>query len=776
MKQYLLAASVIATAVSASPEPIVLAERGLTAEYSIVIPADASPTHRQAAEELRDFTEKATGVALPVVTAEGVSALPRKAIVLEVEGQKPEGLKVKGRMAERLNVEAFRLHAEGERLHVTGGGESGVLYGVYELLERFAGCRWYASWHTVVPKRDRFEVPADMDETHSPAFAMREPFWFDVRMHPEFAARLRVNSHQYGGRTDARYGGDPWRFGGGLPSAHTFEKLLPPGEYFDAHPEYFSLSGGRRLREKGQLCLTNPDVLRIVTSNLLGRIRHDPGAMFYSVSQNDCNGWCECPSCKAVDDEEGSHSGTLVRFVNAVAEAVEAEFPDAIIETLAYGYTTRPPRKTRLRHNVVPCLCSIGCDFSRPIDESPFAANAAFRECIEGWGSICDFLYVWDYTTDFANYPAPWANVYSLQGNIRFFRRNNVMALFAQGAYQGRHADFAELKAWLLAKWMWDPDLPMGPLLDDFFAGYYGAGAPFVREYFEKLHRLQRDHSRSTGHPLLIFDSVANPALDDGFLAEASELWRKAEAATAGDPATSYNVRMGAFSVDYARMERGFKLLDLTRGGGAMPPSEAQALAHSLLGRMDEARNIRLAETPRDDIVLRWRSIAEAPRGLTPADRGELEESAIGILAPGRWGEFVEDPAAGDGKALKLFNTHYEWCVQFPLLRVAFEPGAKYRVRARIRVDSWRDGAAFSAGVYDMDEHKSRGQVSLTTSQTPCGYAWYDILEWVPKGSEYLWIAPGTFGDDGKSSINAVYIDKVEFARAGQDWTIAGGK
>ena len=101
-----------------------------------------------------------------------------------------------------------------------------------------------------------------------------------------------------------------------------------------------------------------------------------------------------------------------------------------------------------------------------------------------------DFLYIWDYTTDFANYTMPWPNVYALQGNVQFFRRNNVKALFEQGAYQGRHADFAELKAWLLAKWMWNPDLPMKPLLDDFFAGYYGNAAPFVRDYFEAIHKM----------------------------------------------------------------------------------------------------------------------------------------------------------------------------------------------------------------------------------------------------------------------------------------------
>ena len=741
-------AGLCACTASCGAEPIVFAERGKAVDCAIVIPADAAPAHRYAAEELRDFIEKTTGVRLPIVTS-----TTGKAMVLEVGA------------ANGRNPDAFRLHVEGGCLRIEGGGPRGVLYGVYEVLERFAGCRWYTSWHSVVPRLDRFVVPGDLDETQVPAFEMREPYWYDITQNQEFAARLRVNSRSWKS-FDEKFGGNPWRFGGGLGSAHTFDQLLPQKDYFDEHPEYFSMIDGKRVRGKTQLCLTNPDVLRIVTSNVLERIRRDPGAKFFGVSQNDTVAYCRCPQCKAVDDAEGAPSGTNVRFVNAVAEAVEKEFPDVIIETLAYSHTQKAPGKTRLRHNVVPCLCSINCDFARPIDESPYKSNVEFRRDIEEWGRQTDLLFVWDYTTDFFNYPMPWANVYSLQGNLRFFHRNNVKAIFEQGAWQGRHADFAELKAWLLAKWMWNPDLPMESLLDDFFAGYYGKAAPLVREYFEELHRLQRDWSASPDHPLKVFDSVANPALPDEFLARAAAVWREAEAVVADDPAISYNVRMGAFSVDYARMERSCKLLNLSRNAkGVLPPDEARALARSLVARLDEAKDIRLAETPRQDVKMRWRIVAQ--EGVKPYedDSGELEERFLGVINPGMWGEFVDDPKADDGKALKLFNTHYEWCVQFALSNVAFEPGVKYRLRLRVRVEGRRAGMAFSAGVYCTDDRKTAGSANFTTGQTPNEYAWYDILTWTPRAGEILWIAPGTFGDDGKSSINGVYIDKVEFLR-----------
>ena len=35
-------------------------------------------------------------------------------------------------------------------------------------------------------------------------------------------------------------------------------------------------------------------------------------------SQNDGYDFCECPDCKALDEKEGSQSGTVIHFVNQI--------------------------------------------------------------------------------------------------------------------------------------------------------------------------------------------------------------------------------------------------------------------------------------------------------------------------------------------------------------------------------------------------------------------------------------------------------------------------
>lgn len=766
MNRLLFAALVLSTAAQAPAQELTLATRGQPRGCTIVRPASASPSQVYAAEELQRFTEEMTGVKLPITTDE--PPLPACSVLL---GDTRFTAELLGAPADvkTLGEDGFRLVRRGDRLLVLGGPVRGTLYGVYELLERFGGCRWYSSWHSVIPRRDTFAVPT-LDETQKPAFALREPFWFDM-FHGDLAARNKVNGNSM--HLGDQHGGHSYRFGGGLGSCHTFNTLCSPDVYFAAHPEYFSEVKGKRIKDYTQLCLSNPDVLRIVTSNVLERIRKDPGASFYGVSQNDWYNYCTCPACKAIDDAEESHAGTMIAFVNQIAEAVEKEFPNVIIETLAYQYTRKPPKSIRPRPNVMPCLCTIECDFSFPITTSAFKENRAFVDDIRGWSAICRQLYVWDYTTDFRDYSSPFPNVLALQGNVQFFHTNHVNYLFEQGAYQGRHGDFAELKAWLLAKWLWNPDLPAEPLLQDFFKGYYGPAAPYARTYFDALHSYYRDPAN---RPLRIFDDPRHTLLTDDFYTRASALWLQAEAAVKDDPARLYNVRMAAFPVLYAQMARlpaaeEIQVWVTENPKLYAPPAERQALAAELLKRFQEAKNISLSEDRgrHNETLARWKALVE-PAALPAAQtRAFVEDKLLSLTKRGTYGDTVADPLAEDGSAMKLYNTHYEWCATLPFSRVAFDPGRKYRLRMRLCVEKepGKEGEAFWVGVYDAKNRRACAGIERKTSDVGDGYTWYDVAEWMPERDHYFWIGPGRFDQKAgaTSAIKALKLDQLELIR-----------
>jgi len=760
---------------TASAGDFVVARRGSPAECVIALPAEASASQVYAAEELRTHVAKMTGVRLPVAT----NAAPGFVRAIRLGGSAAE--------TKELGEDGFRLVVSNGLARVIGSSVRGTLYGVYELLERFGGCRWYASWHTVVPERGAFVLPDALDETQRPAFLCRDIHWWDM-FKPDFATRNRANGASH--RLQANHGGSTWRFGGGLGNCHTFQRLLSVKDYGRTHPEYFAWRDGKRQTDaKGkedmhiQLCLTNPDVLRIVTSNVLDRIRRDPAAKFYGVSQNDNGNYCQCPACAAVDAEEGSPSGTVIRFVNAVAEDVERVYPDKVIETLAYRHTRHLPKKTRPRRNVMPCLCSIECEFSRSMEESLCVDNANFVRDIRDWGAASSFLYVWDYCTNFSAYPNPFANVYAMYGNVKFFRDRGVKSLFEQGGCQGRHAGFAELKAWLLGKLMWNPDQPLEPLLADFFAGYYGKGAPYVRRVFDELHRRTLAYNATPDRVLKIYqrpwsdDCVGQVPTD--FLVEARSLLQQAEAAVAGEPSVySYNVRMTGFGIDYVLLERlrfgwGGKLVDFTRREDASERVHREQLvrelAASLLTRMDEARDIRLCEGAfgQEQVLEAWRTIVSDGGQRQSASLGVVEDSYLLKQGVDRgWTQTIRDPRAQDGTAIQVF--HRGWVVVFQLDRVSFRPGRRYAISARLRADvvPGREGPLFHAGVYDPDAKKSKLDWRIGTEKVsePGEYAWYDIGSWVPDNPrQYFWLGNGPETKPGEAATTTAYVDAIRF-------------
>ncbi len=286
----------------------------------------------------------------------------------------------------------------------------------------------------------------------------------------------------------------------------------------------------------------NPEMREYAVGRVKQWLRESPEARIISVSQNDCFKPCECALCKPVDDAEGSHSGTMLNFVNYVAEKIEPEFPNVAVDTLAYQYTRKPPKTIRPRPNVIVRLCSIECNFGEPLD-SP--VNKSFDSDIQGWSAICNRLYIWDYTTDFAHYLQPHPNWFELGPNVHFFATNHVRGGFEQGAYQSYGSEFCELRAWVLAQLLWRPTLDDRALINEFLDGYYGPAAGPIRRYMELMH------SACKGWNLGCFAGTDSPFDQFKTLAEGEKLWEQAEAPVANDPAYLPRVRSGRIWLGY---------------------------------------------------------------------------------------------------------------------------------------------------------------------------------------------------------------------------------
>lgn len=509
--------------------------------YTIVVSSNAPSPERHAAKELQHFLREISGATLPIV--EDSEPLPPHAILLgENKYLEKIGVKID---FQSLGKEGYVLRRKGDYLIIAGGKLRGTLYGVYGLLEDHLGCRWFTPDLSRIPKRDKLAIPS-LDETIIPVLEYRDVFYSDV-FDGDWVLRNRMNSSHAIGVEEK---GGNVRFGS-MAFVHTFHRLVEPKKYFDDHPEYFAEVDGARRREGAQLCLTNPDVLRIATEKVKKWIRQDPSASIFSVSQNDCHGNCQCSSCKAIDEKEGSPAGSLVYFVNSVAEEVEKEFPDIIIETLAYQYTRKPPKTVRPRRNVVIRLCSIECCFSHPLETDPEGNNVSFREDIKGWNALTDRLYVWDYVTNFPHYVQPHPNFRVLKPNIQFFVKNGVKGIFEQGNYSpGKHGEMSHLRSWLLAKFLRNPDYDYETAMREFCEAYYGPAATLIREYIDLIH----DRVLETKTHLTIWMPPTSLFLDEDTVKKSEDIFNRAEKLVEDNETYLMRVREAHLPIQYVQI------------------------------------------------------------------------------------------------------------------------------------------------------------------------------------------------------------------------------
>lgn len=484
--------------------------------YTIVLPMNASAEELRAAGFLNEHLYEIAGCRLPIVHADKLASSNSISI---------------SKCPDIINDDGFIVYNEGSSLIIKGGGEKGCIYGVAEILEKYMGVRYYSPKYVIIPKTANISLPG-MNLKDSPVNTYRNvngQFTSDEN-YKDFN-RLHTISDMF---ATGYY-------------VHTFHRLVPWTEYFHTNPEYFAWMNGKHVID--QICLSNPEVFDIVTGKLRVEMELQPDKKVWSVSQDDNFSYCQCDDCSKIIEEEKSPAGPIIRFVNRVA----GEFPDKVISTLAYQYSRPAPVKTKPRSNVQVMLCTIELNRSKPIATDP--ASISFLKDMEDWGKISNHIYLWDYTVNFNHHITPFPNIHTLQSNIQLFVDNHVREHFQQSNTGTAH-EFSELKSYLIAKLLWNPDADVQKIIREFTDGYYGPAGKWIRKYISALEK----EILKTGEWLDIygpptqhqhtFHSVENVALYNQY-------FDKAEKAVMNQPGYLLHVQTARMALQYAIMEIG---------------------------------------------------------------------------------------------------------------------------------------------------------------------------------------------------------------------------
>ena len=645
-------------------------------ELKILIPENAIPAEETAALELQAGLKKLFGIDFPVIRGE--AAAPAIRI-----GQSPETARLLGNLDfSELKPDEIILKTVNDNLILTGDRPRGSLYAVYELFEQKCGVRfWTAQAESWPRQKTKFTLP-QLNYRYAPPFQSREAYYDLIQSSPQFAVKLRNNGH---------FTQIPEEWGGHLTLGgwcHTFSHLVPPEKFFISNPEYFAEYDGRRVADS-QLCLTNRNVRRQLIRSVLDVLQTHPDLRIISVSQNDNQRFCRCANCEAFVRIHGNQSDLLIDAVNEVAAEVEQHFPKTKVETLAYQYTRQAPRTIRPRNNVIVRLCSIECDFSAPLDSS---VNIEFSTDVRNWSKTAAELYIWNYVTNFTKYYLPHPNWKGLARDLRFFAQNGAVAVFEQGSTGvGGIADFADLRAWVIAKLLWNPSLDTDKLMEEFAVGYYGPAASEIIQYLDLMNS-----SIQPGSKLSCYNTSID-WLDDRKMAKAHALMEAAKAKVAAFPELLRRVEVAAVSINLTALldkmekqpETGWsqlldRQLEIARAAGTERFSEnASAGSYEALRTRMYLRH-QFNNGPAPDIVRgrRWKSVSA--------------QNAI-RYREGVWCFIEHDSQAESGSALRIPNSHGEWASQLADL-----PSGNYEIYITIRCDSNRpEGDAAIAGIYD---------------------------------------------------------------------------
>ena len=449
--------------------------------FAVVTDDDDKYCQSFAATELVSYIEKACGAKLAVFKASEYDALGESA---------PKAIRLTTDYP-ALGDEAFRITVAEGGVTVAGGRYRGCMYGVYDLLEDI-GWRFVngpvdsaSSYIEYLYESEHVDLTPALDREERPAIGYRT-------IHGGTGGGAN-------GNLGAKYRISGSAFGYGLTgiACHGLE------QYTAGLKDEGLFSGS------GQPCFTDPYFIEYMTEEVLTHVGNSVNAgavigrdiVTMDVAQYDDGNFCRCKRCQDAIKEDGSDSGPVLRFTNAVAAALDENYHGVSASMLAYAGTNMPPAKTKPLDNVRISYCiyvgqgSFACSNHSISGEDCLTptgiTNKKFGEELAGWAAICgnNNLDVWYYpfTCYGWGFDSPIADhVYESMTWLTSLGCVNGMMFHSN---TGTGVVLHSLISYVGSKLMWDGDMTKAEFdacVKEWFDICYGESADYIYPYFRQ--------------------------------------------------------------------------------------------------------------------------------------------------------------------------------------------------------------------------------------------------------------------------------------------------
>jgi len=453
----------------------------LTRLEVIQLSEDAGPRELAAGQELQKRLEELHGLKPALV--QGKPDRSRPGIFLGRAAALASG-RITADELEAVRHDGYVLKAGGSAIAVAGYRPLGTVYGVYALLERL-GWKLYPLGQELPP----LAVAAPRPDKKLAALAIRDKPFFEWRSLMDHIDRGMFGA-SYGDLGDPQAGANPeflgrkaqktWAKDEWLGSDHTAPYLVPKQLYYDRHPEYFAMAGGKRLpkdtvMQRMSLCQSNPEVHKIAAARMVEWMDLQNDRRFFYSTDADAEP-CRCPECTASDPLPYYNTDRYLAWVNSVARAVRARHPDKVLLALAYGATVKPPLRERLEPNVIVLYC-------------PWYWNSANNR-FASWAHPGNLTAMEEYLSWVMRFPSQ-VGVYDYPGHdaylwlrgheerVKWEARMGGRAVYCCGCARFCNGLFH----YVVSRLNWDPLLDSARLEDEWAGAVFGPAAECLREY-----------------------------------------------------------------------------------------------------------------------------------------------------------------------------------------------------------------------------------------------------------------------------------------------------
>lgn len=486
----------------------------------IVLPERADDAEKYAANELAAYVKKSTGAILPVES--DASFCCGAAISIgKTRLLKQAGLSERGGA---LKQDGFFIITADDCVYVDGNGPRAVVYGIYELLERFLDIRFLTLESEYVPLKENFIVPSS-DIVEEPDFIFRnflagDLYRFDIfENSPALALKMRMSNDQVPDALNSRCG---WYKSDKLEPNHNILTYVKPELYEKARPEMFSrrkLSGDTTedagkiteicwsdgIDENGNLDENmSVSCAKAALKTLLDFAAEQPEAEYFMMGQMDAPAApCECERCRRRLKKYKTYSGIAVAFVNAVVRAANEQAAKsgrtkpirAVI--FAYNHTTAAPvkkedgryvpvcREAVADKNVCVRLAPYEYDYARSISDP--LQDPELPDLYEQWAAVCGSIMVWDYLIGVDDYFCYMPYLWVMKPNYSFYRGHNVIYAMTQSNHVDANCFQQKIMLYLASRLMWNTDTDDKAVVEEFLRLEYGAVWEDVKAYMDYM-------------------------------------------------------------------------------------------------------------------------------------------------------------------------------------------------------------------------------------------------------------------------------------------------